>query len=90
MKNRIDEIYDNSGCFVGTLVIILVVILTLGIIFGAFCLEGWIFMLLWNWLAVQLFDVATLGYWMCVGIVFALNFLGKLIFGRTQISKSKD
>lgn len=86
MKESIGEIYENSGCVLGTLVIILIVILALGMVFGAFCLEGWIFMLLWNWLAVQLFDVATLGYWVCVGIVFALNFLGKLIFGRTHIS----
>lgn len=90
MKKYVDAVYEASGCFVGTLLVILFVVLALGIVFGVFCFEGWIFMLLWNWLAVQLFDVATLGYWMCVGIVFALNFLGKLIFGRGRISTSDD
>ena len=84
MKNSIDGIYNTCGCLLGTIIIILCLALVLGIVFGVFCLQGWIFMLLWNWLAVSLFNAPALGYWVCVGIVFALNFLGRLIFGRTR------
>lgn len=87
MKNSIDGIYETCGCLLGTIIIILCLALVLGIVFGVFCLQGWIFMLLWNWLAVSLFNAPALGYWVCVGIVFALNFLGRLIFGRTRVNR---
>ena len=82
MKDKIHDLYITCGCFVATLLIILFVIIGLAIVFGVFCFEGWIFLLLWNWLAVSLCSAPPLGYWVCVGIVFALNFIGKLIFGR--------
>ena len=84
MRNSNAGIYETCGCLLGTIIIILCLALVLGIVFGVFCLQGWIFMLLWNWLAVSLFNASALGYWVCVGIVFALNFLGRLIFGRTR------
>lgn len=87
MRNSIDGIYETCGCLLGTIIIILCIALVLGIVFGVFCLQGWIFMLLWNWLAVSLFNAPALGYWVCVGIVFALNFLGRLIFGRTRVNR---
>ena len=87
MKNSIDGIYETCGCLLGTIIVILCLALVLGIVFGVFCLQGWIFMLLWNWLAVSLFNAPALGYWVCVGIVFALNFLGRLIFGRTRVNR---
>lgn len=87
MKNSIDGIYETCGCLLGTIIIILCLALVLGIVFGVFCLQGWIFMLLWNWLAVSLFNAPALGYWVCVGIVFALHFLGRLIFGRTRVNR---
>ena len=61
-------------------VVALVLLLSVGLVFGAYCLLGWIFMLLWNWLAVGLLSAPTLNYWVCVGVVFALKFLGNLIF----------
>ena len=88
MKDKIVDLYEGCGCFVGTLLLILIFVLAIAIVFGVFCLEGWIFMLLWNWLAVELFGAATLGYWVCVGIVFALNFIGRLVFGRSNTSRS--
>jgi len=79
------EICEKCGCLVGGLLITLLIVLALGIAFGVFCFEGWIFLLLWNWIAVGCFSAPTLGYWVCVGIVFGLNFIGRLIFGRTKI-----
>lgn len=89
LKEYAEDIYRLCGCFVGTLILILCVALVLGIAFGVLCLEGWVFMLLWNWLAVELFGASTLGYWVCVGIVFALSFIGRLLFGRPN-SNSKE
>lgn len=80
MKDKLVSVYEDCGC----LVFILVCLLCLGLVFGIYCLQGWIFLLLWNWLAVGYFSAPVLGYWVCVGIVFALNFLGKIIFGRSS------
>jgi hypothetical protein len=88
MKNKVVDLYDACGCLLGTLILILIVALALAIVFGVFCFEGWIFMLLWNWLAVELFGANILGYWVCVGIVFALNFVGRLVFGRSSTSRN--
>jgi hypothetical protein len=86
MKKYVYEIYDKCGCLWGTLLAILCFILVLAIVCGVYCLWGWIFMILWNWLAVDLFGAKVLGYWICVGITFALHWLGKLIFGRIRIN----
>lgn len=82
MKNKLVSVYESCGC----LVFLLCCLLCLGFVFGIYCLQGWIFLLLWNWLAVSYFSAPVLGYWVCVGIVFALHFLGRMIFGRTTIS----
>lgn len=84
MKNSVANLYEECGCLLGTIALILIVVLALAIVFGAFCFEGWIFMLLWNWLAVELFGATALGYWVCVGIVFGLNFIGNLLFRRNN------
>lgn len=87
MNNKVVNLYEECGCLLGTLLLILIFALALAIVFGVFCFEGWIFMLLWNWLAVELFGATALGYWVCVGIVFALNFVGRLVFGRSSTSR---
>lgn len=83
MGKKLVSMYEDCGC----LVFLLVCLLCLGLVFGVYCLEGWVLLLLWNWLAVGLLNAPTLSYWVCVGIVFALQFLGRLIFGRSSSSK---
>ena len=87
MSHKIENLYATCGCLVATLIMVLIVVLGLALCFGAFCFEGWIFLLLWNWLAVELFGATALGYWVCVGIVFALNFVGRLVFGRSSTNR---
>ena len=87
MKNKVVNLYEECGCLLGTLALIIIVALALAIVFGVFCFEGWIFMLLWNWLAVELFGAHILDYWVCVGIVFALNFVGRLLFGGSNTNR---
>lgn len=85
MKSRMENLYKDCGCLLGTLILIIIVVLAIAAVFGILCLEGWVFMLLWNWLAVEVFGANILGYWVCVGIVFALNFIGRMVFGGVNI-----
>lgn len=81
VKDRIKGVYRLCGeGLLGALVVIGCVVLVLALAFGIYCLEGWILMLLWNWLAVSLLGAKALGYWVCVGICFALHFLKGLLF----------
>ncbi len=82
MQDKLVSVYEECGC----LAFILAILLCLGLVFGIYCLQGWIFLLLWNWLAVDYFNAPLLGYWVCVGIVCALHFLGGIIFGRSASS----
>ena len=82
--------YECGGGFLGCLVVIICLILGLGICFGVFCLEGWILMLLWNWLAVELFGAPVLGYWVCVGIMFAVWFIRRTVFGTKTVKVETD
>lgn len=62
---------DNIGC--GTIFLI-----CLGIL--ALCFLGpALVMLLWNWIAVGLFNAPVIGYW----TAFGLQWLCHLLFGRT-------
>lgn len=84
MKDKVESLYVECGCFVATLIVIFCVALALALAFGIFCLGGWVFMLLWNWIVVSSFGAPALGYWVCVGIVFGLNFIGRIVFGRSS------
>lgn len=85
MKDWLDEIFDNSFAL-GCLVAVLVIILALGVAFGALCLEGWVLMLLWNAILVPLFGFGILEFWWAVGIILICNILFK---STTTITKNK-
>jgi hypothetical protein len=80
-----DTFNKCGGGSVGCLGVIICLVLTGGICFGIFCLEGWLLMLLWNWLAVELFSAPVLGYWVCVGIMFAIWFIRQIVFGKKVV-----
>jgi hypothetical protein len=80
-----DTFNKCGGGSVGCLGVIICLVLTGGLIFGSFCLEGWVLMLLWNWLVVELFGAPTLGYWLCVGIMFAIWFIRQIVFGKKVV-----
>lgn len=57
-------------------------IIALVIIIGLAAFEGWIFMLLWNWLVPMFWTTAPiLSIWQSIGILFLINIIGKLFFG---------
>ena len=89
-SNKLVEIFDDCGGGVlGCLVATICIILAVGIFFGVLCLEGWVLMLLWNWLAVELFGAPILGYWLCVGIMFAVWFIRRTLFGTNCQSRNR-
>ena len=82
MKKTIEKIktFSENHSTMATIIFSVSIILGfLGILFGSYCLVGWIFMLLWNWLAVSLLGVKALSFWVSVGIVIALKLIGRLV-----------
>lgn len=78
LKKEWCTLCETEGMGLAVLIFILCVVITIAFVFGIFCFEGWIFMLLWNWLAVEVFGASALGYWVCVGLCFAISFVGGL------------
>ena len=67
------------------LVALLIVIIVFGGLFGLFCLEAWIAMLLWNVCLVgAVAFVSPIGFWSMMGIMVLFNILFK-----TVVSASK-
>lgn len=80
MKEKLTGLYDNYGLgifLVGCL-------LVLAIAFGAFCLEGWLLMLVWNYAIVSVFNVPTIGFWIAVCFAWLLNIIGKVFTIRVK------
>lgn len=48
-----------------------IILLILLFAFGAACLEAWIVMLLWNWIAVGFFGAPIMDFWISFWCVFA-------------------
>lgn len=66
---KVVETYEMYGLWKT----VLSVALALAIIFGAFCFEGWLLMVVLAWFKV------SIGFWWCVAIVFVVGWLQKLI-----------
>ena len=81
MRRKNDWV-DDLGC--GGAILALLGILLLA--FAIMCFEGWILMLLWNWLLVSLFGISTIGFWQGVGLILLLNLIGG--FFKTTVRKN--
>ena len=86
MRESIEGLYDTCGCVVATIIIILALAVVLGIVFGVYCFEGWLLMLVWNAVANEMFGLPMIGYWASVGVVWVLN----LIAGAFKIKTKKE
>lgn len=75
--NSIHDIYMTHSLFVSILMIIFATLLGLGIVFGFLCLRAWILMLLWNWVAVSLFNAPALNLWLALGLSLLCNIIFK-------------
>lgn len=86
MKNLIN-LYENYHWVVATAILILALAAGLGLVFGVMCLQAWLVMLLWNWVAVSLFGAPIVKFW----TAFGLTWLCGLLFKSNIITKkSKD
>ena len=80
MKDRLVGLYEDYGCGM----LLLGILLVLAIAFGVYCLEGWLLMLVWNYVAVVYFSAPILGYWSWVGIAVILTWLCGLLRPRSS------
>ena len=84
--NSIHDIYMTHSLFVSILMIVVATLLGLGIAFGFLCLRAWILMLLWNWIAVSLFNAPVLNIWLALG----LSLLCSMLFKSSSSGKENE
>ena len=77
MFNLISEAWDKYDGFYAVLAVIAIVIGFLGAAFGLMCLQAWMVMILWNWVAVTLFNVPTLTFWLSFGLIWLCQLMFK-------------
>ena len=83
---KITDAWENYSAGVAILAIIGIVIGAIALIFGIMCLQAWLIMLLWNWVAVELFGVPALCFWMA----FGLRCLCSLLFNSRIFANKKS
>ena len=50
------------------------------LVIASFFLEGYVLMLLWNWIAPLFWSAAPeLTFWQCIGIIILINLIGSII-----------
>lgn len=82
MKSAKEKIYDSfmdtyekSGC----LGAILLLILVLALAFGFLCLEGFVVMLLWNYVIANPMGWQQIGFWWTTGAIFLFQLIVSII-----------
>ena len=84
---KINDAWETYSTGVAVLAIIGIVIGALALSFGVMCFQAWIVMLLWNWIAVSLFGLPAVGFWMA----FGLRLLCSLLFkSKTTVKNSEN
>ena len=84
---KIANAWENYSMGVAILAIIGIVIGAIAWIFGIMCLQTWLVMLLWNWVAVDLFGAPVLSFW----VAFGLRWLCSLLFkSKVTINKKSE
>ena len=82
---KLMAIWDGYPTGLAVLAIIAVVICVIAWTFGLMCLQSWIVMLLWNWVAVGLFGAPALSFW----VAFGLRWLCSLLF-KSKLTVNKE
>lgn len=75
-----DKIYgfwEDYPIGMALLLTITVVIGGIGLAFGIMCLKAWLIMMLWNWVAVQVFNFPVISFWLAFGIGWLISVLFK-------------
>lgn len=82
---KIMDIWEDYPTGLAILATIAVVIFAIAWTFGLMCLQSWIVMLLWNWVAVGLFGAPALSFW----VAFGLRWLCSLLF-KSKLTVNKE
>ena len=82
---KIMDIWEDYPAGLAILAIIAVVIFAIAWTFGLMCLQSWVVMLLWNWVAVGLFGAPALSFW----VAFGLRWLCSLLF-KSKLTVNKE
>ena len=77
MFEKIVEVWNEYDGFFAVLAVIAFIVGFLGMAFGLWCLQAWLVMLLWNWVAVSLFNLPVLTFWLSFGLVWLFQLLTK-------------
>jgi hypothetical protein len=88
MNKMIDKMVDAWESYETGLAILLCIGIIIGALaytFGMMCVQAWLVMLLWNWVAVQLFGAPVLTFW----VAFGLRWLCALLF-QTRVNVKKE
>ena len=84
---KIMNAWGEYSVGVAIFAIIGIIIGALALWFGAICLQAWLVMLLWNWVAVELFGAPVLSFW----VAFGLRWLCSLLFNSiVNINKKSE
>jgi hypothetical protein len=84
---KIVDAWEEYSVGTAILAIIGIVIGAIAWCFGLMCLQAWLVMLLWNWVAVDLFGAPVLGFWMAFGLRWLCSLLFKSV---VTVKKSED
>ena len=77
MFKGIVEVWDKYDGIFAVIAVIAFIIGFVGVAFGLWCLQAWLVMLLWNWVAVTLFGAPVLTFWLSFGLVWLFHLLTK-------------
>lgn len=84
---KIADAWEGYPMGAAILVIIGIIICAFAWCFGVMCLQAWLVMFLWNWVAVGLFGAPVLGFWMA----FGLRWLCSLLFkSKVTVNKKSE
>jgi hypothetical protein len=87
MKKDIVKIWEEHSGFEAIALTVGVIVGHLAGLFSIMCLRAWLTMLLWNWVAVSLFNAPVLTFW----TAFGLRWLCSLLFkSKTSVKKSEE
>lgn len=82
---KIVDVWDDYSVGVAILATVGIVIGAIALTFGVMCIQSWIVMLLWNWVAVGLFGAPALSFW----VAFGLRWLCSLLF-KSKLTVNKE
>jgi hypothetical protein len=86
MKKDFVKIWKEHSVVEATVLTVCMITGHLVGVFGGMCLRAWLIMLLWNWVAVSLFNAPVLTFW----TAFGLDWLCALLLRSRPISKKSE